>query len=156
MKTLLRIDATKRGIRSIRLGSPSQSGGSGRARNPKAERWKRLARKELLAYLAGRSASFSVPCDLAALPPFARSVLRVTAKIPYGQVKSYRWIAARLGKPGATRAVGNALAKNPIPVLIPCHRVIRSDGSLGGFALGLDWKRKLLALEKIVLAGRDR
>ena len=63
-------------------------------------------------------------------------------------MKSYRWIAQKLGKPDASRAVGNALARNPIPVIIPCHRVVRSDGAIGGFALGPGWKKRLLALEK--------
>ncbi|MCZ6626311.1 MAG: MGMT family protein [Deltaproteobacteria bacterium] len=92
--------------------------------------------------------SFSTPCDLGGLPPFTRAVLRITAQIPYGEVRSYRWVAQRLGKPNATRAVGNALARNPIPIIIPCHRVVRSDGTLGGFALGRDWKKGLLDLEK--------
>lgn len=112
-----------------------------------ARRWEDSARRELKAYLAGRLRSFRVPCDLSGLPAFTRAVLRLTARIPYGRVRSYRWIAERLGRSGASRAVGNALARNPIPIIIPCHRVVRSDGQLGGFALGLSWKRRLLELE---------
>ena len=113
-----------------------------------AKRWKVAARKELSAYFAGRLRSFSTLCDLGGLTPFTRAVLKITARIPYGEVRSYRWVAERLGKPRAMRAVGNALARNPIPIIIPCHRVVRSDGTLGGYALGLDWKRRLLVLEK--------
>jgi O-6-methylguanine DNA methyltransferase len=89
-----------------------------------------------------------VPCDLSELAGFTRAVLRITARIPYGQVRSYRWIAERLGRPKASRAVGNALARNPVPIIIPCHRVTRSDGALGGYALGLGWKIRLLKLER--------
>jgi methylated-DNA-[protein]-cysteine S-methyltransferase len=106
------------------------------------------AKEELSAYFTGQLRSFSTPSDLSGLPLFTQAVLKITAKIPYGEVRSYRWVAERLGKPKATRAVGNALARNPIPIIIPCHRVVRADGSLGGYALGLDWKRKLLELEQ--------
>lgn len=74
-------------------------------------------------------------------------VYREVAKIPYGQVRSYGDIAGRAGMPGASRFVGNCMARNPYPVFIPCHRVIRSDGSLGGFGGGLDLKQKMLNLE---------
>jgi len=108
----------------------------------------RRVAKELRDYFAGRLKSFSVACDLAGLSPFTRKVLRTAAKIPYGQVRSYKWLAERLGKPKASRAVGNALARNPVPVLIPCHRVVRADGAIGRFVLGSGWKKRLLELEK--------
>ena len=145
MKPGLIVHATERGVTEVRLrkkGTDLQGKGRSLSR-----RWGAAARKELGAYFAGRLRSFTVPCDLTGLPPFTQGVLRVTAQIPYGEVRSYRWVAARLGQPKATRAVGNALARNPIPIIIPCHRVIRSDGSLGGYALGLARKKKLLALE---------
>ena len=106
--------------------------------------------ESLRAYLAGESVDFSL--DLVALdscPAFQQAVLRATARIPRGRVGTYGGIAAHLDKPGAARAVGNALANNPFPLLIPCHRVIRSGGHLGGFGGGLDLKRTLLALEGI-------
>jgi methylated-DNA-[protein]-cysteine S-methyltransferase len=106
------------------------------------------AKEEMNAYFTGNLRSFSTPSDLSGLPRFTQAVLRITAKIPYGEVRSYRWIAQQIGKPRASRAVGNALARNPIPIIIPCHRVVRTDGSLGGYALGLGWKRRLLELEK--------
>ncbi|MEK6718226.1 MAG: methylated-DNA--[protein]-cysteine S-methyltransferase, partial [candidate division NC10 bacterium] len=89
------------------------------------------ARKELAEYLAGERAFFSVPVDLSQVPPFERSALEVAARIPYGEVRSYKWIAERLGNPDAARAVGSAMASNPVPIIIPCHRVVRTDGSLG-------------------------
>jgi len=83
------------------------------------------------------------------LTPFQKDVLMVTADIPLGQVRPYRWIAYRIGKPGASRAVGNTLNANPYPLRIPCHRVVREGGSIGGFARGRRAKRRLLASEGI-------
>lgn len=142
------IDTSETGIKSVRLGrerikAHSRNSSEGLL----ARRWKRVAENELRAYFAGQLRSFSAPCDLRSLPSFTRAVLKIAGQIPYGEVRSYRWIAQRMGKPMASRAVGNALARNPIPIVIPCHRVVRSDDTLGGFALGLDWKRRLLMLE---------
>jgi methylated-DNA-[protein]-cysteine S-methyltransferase len=75
-------------------------------------------------------------------------VLKAATQIPYGEVRSYRWLAQRLGKPKAARAVGNALARNPIPIIIPCHRVVRSNGTIGGYAFGTALKKRLLEMEK--------
>ena len=116
--------------------------------HPLARRWKARGEKELGDYLRGRVRSFSIPCDLRGLTPFTHAVLRTAGQIPYGEVRSYRWIAKRIARPRAARAVGNALARNPVPILIPCHRVVRNDGTLGGYALGLQLKRKLLEMEK--------
>jgi methylated-DNA-[protein]-cysteine S-methyltransferase len=102
---------------------------------------------QLKKYLAGQGTSFSLEVDIRGLTPFERSVLRQTMKIPYGKTASYGQIASRVGKPNAYRAVGNALGANPIPIIIPCHRVIASDGGLGGYGGGLSYKRKLLSLE---------
>lgn len=151
------VGATQRGIAELGLGRKRSKAREGRAEKDggaRERRWVAAARRELAAYFAGRSRSFSTPCDLAHLPHFTRAVLRITAKIPYGEVRSYRWVAKKLGRPKATRAVGNALGRNPIPVVIPCHRVVRSDGGLGGYALGLAWKRRLLSLERGALAKR--
>jgi methylated-DNA-[protein]-cysteine S-methyltransferase len=82
--------------------------------------------------------------DLRGLSDFQQSVLESCSTIPRGAVRPYGWIAGELGKPGATRAVGTALAKNPIPLLIPCHRVVKSDGSVGSYAFGAQMKRELL------------
>lgn len=92
---------------------------------------------------------FTGPLDLSAVGPFERRVLEELRRIPKGQVRTYREVAARLGHPTATRAVGNACARNPIPLLIPCHRVVRSDGGLGGYSLrgGVGLKRQLLERE---------
>ncbi len=80
--------------------------------------------------------------------PFERRVYAVVAKIPRGQVRSYRWVAARLGNPRLARAVGQALTRNTDPAHVPCHRVIRADGSLGGYRWGLAKKRRLLVAER--------
>ena len=79
-----------------------------------------------------------------------KAVYHATFRIPYGQTRSYRQIAEAVGRPGASRFVGNTMAKNPFPVLIPCHRVIRSNGSLGQFGGGVDLKRKMLEIEAAI------
>ena len=83
----------------------------------------------------------------ARLTPFKQAVYRAVSQIPKGRTRSYQWVARRIGRPRAVRAVGNALHGNPFAPLVPCHRVVRSDGSLGGFAQGLEAKRRLLASE---------
>lgn len=85
---------------------------------------------------------------------FQKKVLRAVCKIPKGEVRSYKWIAQEIGAPGASRAVGNALAKNPFPVEIPCHRVIKSDGSLGGYSAKGGVKEKLELLRKEGFCGK--
>lgn len=148
MKAAFFVAASAKGITEIGMKRKSGKRRSGKGlAAASARRWQRGAEQELRRYFSGRLRSFSTPCDLGEMPSFSRKVLEITAKIPYGQVRSYRWIAERMGKPGAMRAVGNALARNPIPIIIPCHRVVRSDGTLGGYALGLGWKRRLLDLE---------
>lgn len=107
--------------------------------------------RELSDYATGRTRSFTVPIDLAGLTPFQRRVLKATARVPYGEVASYGKIAAAIGNPGSSRAVGNALGSNPVPILIPCHRIIGADGRIGGFTGGLRAKRRLLAMEGISL-----
>ncbi|RLE16097.1 MAG: cysteine methyltransferase [Actinobacteria bacterium] len=97
---------------------------------------------------SGESAGLTF--DLRGLSNFQQSVLESCATIPTGTVRPYGWIAEELNKPGATRAVGTALAKNPIPFLIPCHRVVRSDGSVGNYAFGAEMKRELLIREGVI------
>jgi methylated-DNA-[protein]-cysteine S-methyltransferase len=104
-------------------------------------------RRELDEYFAARRHTFDLALDWALITPFARRVLRKTAAIPYGGHLSYGEIAAEAGSPRGARAAGNALGANPIPIVIPCHRVLRSGGALGGYGGGLDRKRFLLELE---------
>jgi methylated-DNA-[protein]-cysteine S-methyltransferase len=104
-------------------------------------------RRELDEYFAGRRTRFELPLDWTLVGPFGRRVLAITAQIPYGAVLSYAQVAARAGSPHGSRAAGNALGANPIPIVVPCHRVLRSGGALGGYAGGLERKRMLLALE---------
>jgi methylated-DNA-[protein]-cysteine S-methyltransferase len=104
-------------------------------------------RRELDEYFDGGRRAFDVRLDRSLLGPFARKVLGRTARIPYGQVSTYTEVATAAGSPRASRAAGNALARNPIPIVIPCHRVLRSGGGMGGYAGGLERKAQLLALE---------
>ena len=105
------------------------------------------ARHELEAYFGLRRRSFNMPIDWSLVHGFAGRILRQTARIPFGDVRSYGQLAAEAGSPRAARAVGNALGSNPIPIVVPCHRVLHADGGLGGYSGGLDRKRYLLALE---------
>ena len=106
------------------------------------------ARELLDRYFAGKPLDVSeIPIQIDGGTPFQNSVWKTIQQIPYGKLGSYKWIAAQIGKPKAVRAVGNAVGANPISILIPCHRVIRSNGNLGGYGGGLERKRQLLALE---------
>ena len=100
------------------------------------------------AYFSGIEVDFPDELDFSVATPFRRKVWEVTRGIAYGQTHSYAWVAAQIAKPQAARAVGQALGANPFPVIVPCHRVLASDGSLHGFAGGLDMKAKMLALER--------
>lgn len=104
-------------------------------------------KKALKRYFSGDEMNFSFRFDLLWGTPFQRRVWNAMRKIPYGQTRSYKWLAQRIGNPTKARAVGQACGSNPLPILIPCHRVIKSDGGLGGFGGGLHIKRKLLELE---------
>jgi methylated-DNA-[protein]-cysteine S-methyltransferase len=115
--------------------------------DPEATRNLQRAARELEEYFGGERASFDIPLDWGAMPPFQRAVLEATASVPFGHVETYAGIARRIGKPKATRAVGNALGRNPIPVIVPCHRVLRTGGALGGYGGGLPVKEFLLRLE---------
>ncbi|HGJ66531.1 TPA: methylated-DNA--[protein]-cysteine S-methyltransferase [bacterium] len=101
----------------------------------------------LIKYFKGKQVNFQIPLDLSGYTEFQKSVWNVAKNIPYGELRSYKWVATQIGNTKAVRAVGNALGKNPIPIIIPCHRVIGSDGKLHGFTGGLDWKKKLIELE---------
>lgn len=103
-------------------------------------------------YFAGRQVAFRVELDLTEQPPFRRAVLEACRKIPYGKTSSYSELARLAGSPKAVRAAGGTMANNPLPLVIPCHRVLRSDGSIGGFSSpsGLDDKRRMLRLEGVL------
>ena len=103
---------------------------------------------ELEEYFAGRRHEFDVPLDYALSSGFRQIVQRYLPRIGYGRTQSYKEVAVFVGNPKAVRAVGTACATNPLPVVVPCHRVLRSDGSLGGYLGGLDAKQTLLSLEK--------
>ena len=105
-------------------------------------------KRELNEYFEGRRTSFDLPLDWQLTRGFNRRVLRRTAQIPYGGVSTYTEVAAAAGNRRAYRAAGNALGANPIPIVVPCHRVVRTGGGLGGYTGGLDRKRTLLALER--------
>jgi methylated-DNA-[protein]-cysteine S-methyltransferase len=109
--------------------------------------WFDAIRSELDEYFEGRRARFGLPLDWSLTGGFMRRVLQRTARIPYGKVSTYREVATSAGSPRAARAAGNALGANPIPIVVPCHRVLHSGGGLGGYGGGLDVKEFLLHLE---------
>jgi methylated-DNA-[protein]-cysteine S-methyltransferase len=104
-------------------------------------------RRELDQYFTGSRHEFEVPIDWRLTHGFGRRVLRATARIPYGGVSSYKQVAAAAGSPRGFRAAGNALGANPIPIVVPCHRVLHSGGGLGGYTGGVERKQLLLAVE---------
>jgi O-6-methylguanine DNA methyltransferase len=105
------------------------------------------AQTQLMEFVAGKREALDLPPDLSAGTPFQRKVWRAAFRVPYGRVRSYKWIAGKVGGTRYARAVGLALGANPVPILVPCHRVVAQDGSLGGFSCGLPAKRRLLTLE---------
>ena len=111
-----------------------------------------LLRQDLADYFAGRRVRWRDRLDLSKGTPFQQQVWQALRRIPYGSVRSYAWVARAIGRPKAARAVGQAVGRNPLGVLIPCHRVIRGDGSMGGFGAGPQIKRFLLRLEGVVTA----
>lgn len=108
-------------------------------------------RRELEQYFAGNRRRFEVPVDRSLIGPFAQKVLRATSRVGFGELATYGEIAARIDRPNAARAVGSALGSNPIPVVIPCHRIVGAGGKLTGYAGGLDRKETLLRLEGSLL-----
>lgn len=113
--------------------------------------WHRLTSAAVKAILAGRAPEELPPFDLSRGTKFQQAVWIGMCRIKFGRTQSYGKLAAAIGNPKAVRAVGGACGANPIPVLVPCHRVLAAQQKLGGFSSGLDWKRKLLAREKISL-----
>jgi len=107
-------------------------------------------RRELDEFFTGRREGFEVPLDWSLASGFTQRVLQATAAIPFGAVSTYREVAEHAGSPKATRAAGNALSANPIPIVVPCHRVLRTGGGLGGYTGGVARKEKLLAIEGVL------
>jgi methylated-DNA-[protein]-cysteine S-methyltransferase len=112
-------------------------------------------RRQLDEYFEGRRTAFDVPIDWSQLRGFRGDVLRATARIPFGALSTYRRIATEAGSPNAYRAAGNALGSNPIPIVVPCHRVVHSGGGLGGYTGGVERKRFLLGLERAMVADTE-
>ncbi|MGH9786684.1 MAG: methylated-DNA--[protein]-cysteine S-methyltransferase [Terriglobia bacterium] len=147
---------SEKGLRAVNL-RPSQPQGRHHserladrsARSPNGAAASLLARQalaEIAEYLAGRRRQFTVPLDLAGTP-FQLQVWKALRRIPYGETRSYGEIARAVGRPKAARAVGMANHSNPVAIIVPCHRVIAANGSLGGYAAGLGVKSRLLHLE---------
>ena len=105
-----------------------------------------LLKSELDGYFRGEPVSFSQKLDLSG-SPFERRVWQAILDIPRGQTRSYAWVAQRAGSPGGARAAGGAAGRNPVPIICPCHRVVKADGSIGGYTGGLDIKSRLLMIE---------
>lgn len=115
----------------------------------KIKKWHRLTEAALEKIFAGRAAGELPPLDWAGKTEFQKSVWKQMLKIPAGKTKSYGEVAAAIKNPKAVRAVGGACGANPIPVLVPCHRILAANKKIGGFSGGLEWKRKLLATEGV-------
>jgi len=144
----IRGDKVRR-VRFVRGRLPKRTEGA--ASEVEKKLGERLSR-DLSSYLEGKPVDFSVyKVEPETGTVFQHKVWRAMRKIPYGRTRPYGWIAKKIGKPGAARAVGNACGSNPLPIIQPCHRVVASGGRLGGFSAGLELKRKLLALEGVVL-----
>jgi O-6-methylguanine DNA methyltransferase len=135
------IEASERGVRRIGFAAA-------RGRTIGDQRQAARARQELTEFLAGSRTFFSVGVDLSGIPPFQGDVLAAASRIPYGGTTSYAELARTVGRPRAARAVGNALGANPVPLIIPCHRIIRGDGTWGHYAFGGSMKTALLTLER--------
>jgi len=140
----LRLTITERGLASVKFCRVGDSSAS--RLKSKCDLPNDLV-AQLQSYASGRPERFTVPLDLRAGTAFQQAVWLTLRKIPRGETRSYAWVARKIGKPKAARAVGTACGANPVPIIVPCHRVVASDGSLGGFGGGLPLKRRLLALE---------
>ncbi len=159
----LLVAMTGRGL--VRLAYPNERAEDvltdlGRRISPRVLESKRATdavRRELDEYFDGRRTGFGLKVDLAmAAGPFTRRILEAAERIPYGHVMTYRAIAAVAGSPRGARAAGNALGSNPIPIVVPCHRVVHSGGGLGGYTGGLDRKVTLLSLEGVLRDGATK
>jgi methylated-DNA-[protein]-cysteine S-methyltransferase len=138
--------ASQRGI--VRVAFTTASVHAAEAQADQARHILTAAREQILAYLRGKRRTFDLPLDLGDATEFQRRVWAACEAIPYGATTTYGELAESIGAPRGARAVGQALGSNPVPILIPCHRIIASDGSFGGYGGGLAVKRALLALER--------
>lgn len=107
----------------------------------------REVERQLSEYFRGDREAFDLPVDLDPVSEFDRRVLRAAAGLDFGEVVTYGELARRIGRPRAARAVGGALGRNPVPVVVPCHRIVRGDGGLGGYGSGVEYKERLLRIE---------
>jgi len=149
------IASSPSGLLALTLPEPTQE----RALKPLLERWGEGQphddpgldglKTKLQRYFDGQQVLFDEPLDLSGGTAFQRRVWLAVRDIPYGETRSYGQIARQVGSPGAARAVGRAMATNPVPIVVPCHRVIGSDGDLRGFGGGLDLKRRMLEMERV-------
>ena len=147
----LTLAATERGLAGVWFDAQAHHPGELAAPTDAAQRWLAQAAREFEAYFAGRQRRFSVPLD-AQGTDFQRDVWRALSGIPWGSLQTYGDIARALGRVQAARAVGAAVGRNPISVIVPCHRVVGRDGSLTGYAGGLSRKEALLELEGALVA----
>ena len=138
---------SERGLAALDF--PNQSAQSIPAPSNEIAEWVALTKNALDRVLSGDLPKKLPPLDLRRGTEFQKSVWRALLNIPPGQTKTYAEVAAEIGTPKATRAVGSACGANPIPVLIPCHRVLATGGKMGGFSAGLEWKRRLLSIEGV-------
>jgi len=143
----LHLHLRKGRLRELRIGRPDPDAPATTPSGFPAETESLL--RALSRYFSGEPALFSFPLDLSAGTAFQREVWRILAGIPHGETRTYGWVAEQTGRPGASRAVGNAVGRNPVPIIIPCHRVLPASGDLGGFSSGVWVKKLLLDLEGV-------
>jgi methylated-DNA-[protein]-cysteine S-methyltransferase len=151
---------TKRGLVRVHFGTSSENTINGNLQEistlPTQRDLLAKIKRQLAAYFSGRLKIFDIPVDWGVLSTFQQKALRALQKVPYGQITTYSRMASDIGQPNATRAVGGAMARNPMPVIIPCHRVVASDGQLTGYSGsgGLETKAWLLQLEGRLVTGQ--
>ncbi len=145
------VEYTSEGIKSLRFGRRSEedaSAGLAKSHEGKRPAFVDEAVRQLDEYFIGSEVSFKIPVDMNGATDFRKKVWKETAKVGYGKTITYGELARRIGSGGAARAVGSALGANNVPLIIPCHRILRSGGEMGGFALGISVKEALLDLER--------
>ncbi|TKS62195.1 MAG: hypothetical protein EWM73_02708 [Nitrospira sp.] len=157
------VSETKKGIDAVVLPKASRQAvlcelqtSSAELLNDQASTRLREAQAQLIDYLSGTRRSFDLSLDLSRGTSFQRKVWQTLRRVAYGELRSYQWVAVRVGGRQYARAVGNAVGANPMPIVIPCHRIVAQDASLGGFSCGLPTKRKLLTLEGTLAELRPR
>jgi methylated-DNA-[protein]-cysteine S-methyltransferase len=122
---------------------------------PRKDVASQIIKKELREYFTHGKDEFAQKIDPVSGTEFEKNVWFTLREIPFGETRTYKWLAEKIGKPNASRAVGQALGKNPLPIILPCHRIIESDGSLGGYSGGIDIKRRLLEIEYYMRMAKD-